>query len=158
MSPRTGIPRSCSWTTATCPKETWYDEHGKPFQPGIHYWVGGATKLYGAALYRLRPQDFGELQHHDGISPAWPISYAEMEPWYTAAEQMYEVHGARGEDTTEGPSSAPYPYAALAHEPRIQQLSDDLERAGSASLPRALRGPAAGRRHAQQPLHPVLDL
>ncbi len=112
------------------PKDTWYDEHGKPFQPGIHYWVGGATKLYGAALYRLRPQDFGELAHHDGISPAWPISYAEMEPWYTAAEQMYEVHGTRGEDATDGPTSAPYPFPALAHEPRIQQLSDDLERAG----------------------------
>ncbi len=112
------------------PRETWYDEHGKPFQPGVHYWVGGATKLYGAALYRLRPEDFGELHHHDGISPAWPISYAEMEPWYTAAEQMYEVHGNRGEDSTEGPSSAPYPFAALAHEPRIQQLSDDLEHAG----------------------------
>jgi choline dehydrogenase-like flavoprotein len=112
------------------PKETWYDEHGKPFQPGVHYWVGGATKLYGAALYRLRPRDFGELRHHDGISPAWPISYAEMEPWYAAAEQMYEVHGSHGEDTTEGPASAPYPLPALAHEPRIQQLSDDLERAG----------------------------
>ena len=88
------------------PEETWYDEHGKPFQPGVHYWVGGATKLYGAALYRLRRQDFGELRHHDGISPAWPISYAEMEPWYTAAEQLYEVHGARGEDTDRGPARA----------------------------------------------------
>ena len=62
------------------PKETWYDERDKPFQPGIHYAVGGATKLYGAALYRLRPEDFGELRHHDGISPAWPISYDDMEP------------------------------------------------------------------------------
>src|SRR5690348_11835733 len=39
------------------PKETWYDKNNKPFQPGVHYWVGGATKLYGAALYRLRKQD-----------------------------------------------------------------------------------------------------
>ncbi|MEZ4597114.1 MAG: GMC family oxidoreductase [Chloroflexota bacterium] len=112
------------------PKDVWSDEHGKPFQPGVHYWVGGATKLYGAALYRLRPEDFGELRHHDGVSPAWPISHAEMEPWYAAAERMYEVRGARGEDPTEGPSSGGYPFPALAHEPRIQQLSDDLERAG----------------------------
>lgn len=112
------------------PKETWYDSKGKAFQPGVHYWVGGATKLYGAALYRLRKEDFGELKHYDGISPAWPISYDEMEPYYTKAEQMYQVHGARGEDPTEPPSSAPYPFPAVSHEPRIQQLSDDLARAG----------------------------
>ncbi|MGZ3625171.1 MAG: GMC family oxidoreductase N-terminal domain-containing protein, partial [Ktedonobacteraceae bacterium] len=110
--------------------DTWYDQEAKAFQPQVHYCVGGATKLYGAALYRQRKQDFGELRHHDGISPAWPISYDEMEPYYTKAEQMYQVHGARGEDTTEPPYSAPYPYPPLSHEPRIQQLSDDLEKAG----------------------------
>jgi choline dehydrogenase-like flavoprotein len=110
--------------------DTWYDEKGKPFQPQIHYFVGGATKLYGAALYRLRKEDFGELEHHDGISPAWPISYDEIEPYYTLAEQHYEVHGARGEDPTEPPASAPYPFPAVSHEPRIQKLSDDLEAAG----------------------------
>ena len=112
------------------PTETWYDKNNKAFHPGVHYWVGGATKLYGAALYRLRKEDFGELKHYDGISPAWPISYDEMEPYYTQAEQMYQVHGARGEDPTEPPASAPYPFPALSHEPRIQQLHDDLARAG----------------------------
>jgi choline dehydrogenase-like flavoprotein len=111
-------------------KDTWYDRDGKPFQPGVHYYVGGATKLYGAALYRLRREDFGEVRHHDGLSPAWPISYEAMEPYYTKAEQQYQVHGARGEDPTEPPSSAPYPYPAVSHEPRIQQLHDDLARAG----------------------------
>jgi choline dehydrogenase-like flavoprotein len=110
--------------------DTWYDSAGKAFQPGVHYFVGGATKLYGAALYRLREQDFGELRHHDGISPAWPVSYAELEPYYTLAEQLYQVHGARGEDPTEPPASAPYPYPAVSHEPRIQLLSDQLEAAG----------------------------
>jgi choline dehydrogenase-like flavoprotein len=110
--------------------ETWYDDAGKPFQPQVHYYVGGATKLYGAALYRLREQDFGELHHHDGVSPAWPIAYDEFEPYYTRAERLYEVHGARGEDPTEPPASALYPFPAVSHEPRIQQLSDDLEAAG----------------------------
>ena len=110
--------------------ETWYDAKGKPFQPQIHYFVGGATKLYGAALYRLRREDFGELRHHDGISPAWPISYDELEPYYSQAEQLYQVHGARGEDPTEPDASAPYPHPAVSHEPRIQQLSDDLAGAG----------------------------
>jgi choline dehydrogenase-like flavoprotein len=110
--------------------ETWYDATGKPFQPQIHYFVGGATKLYGAALYRLRREDFGELRHHDGISPAWPISYDELEPYYTQAEQLYQVHGARGEDPTEPDASGDYPHPAVSHEPRIQQLSDDLAAAG----------------------------
>jgi choline dehydrogenase-like flavoprotein len=112
------------------PKETWLDHRGKAFQPGVHYWVGGATKLYGAALYRLREQDFGALTHHDGLSPAWPIAYADMEPYYTQAEQLYQVRGARGEDPTEPSASAAYPFPAVTHEPRIQQLSDDLARAG----------------------------
>jgi choline dehydrogenase-like flavoprotein len=111
-------------------EDTWYDADGRPFQPQIHYFVGGATKLYGAALYRLRSEDFGELRHHDGPSPAWPIGYDELEPYYTEAERVYQVHGARGEDPTEPPASAPYPFPAVSHEPRIQQLSDDLEAAG----------------------------
>ena len=74
--------------------DTWYDDEGKAFQPQVHYNVGGATKFYGAALYRLREKDFGELQHHGGISPAWPVGYDEFEPYYTQAEELYKVHGA----------------------------------------------------------------
>jgi choline dehydrogenase-like flavoprotein len=110
--------------------DTWYYSDGTAFQPQVHYFVGGATKMYGAALYRLRKEDFEERQHHDGLSPAWPVQYDEMEPFYTQAEQLYQVHGARGEDPTEPPASAPYPFPAVSHEPRIQQLSDDLEAAG----------------------------
>jgi choline dehydrogenase-like flavoprotein len=110
--------------------DTWYYDDGSSFQPQVHYFVGGATKLYGAALYRMRKEDFGELRHRDGLSPAWPISYDEMEPYYTRAEQLYQVHGARGEDPTEPPSSAPYPHPPVSHEPRIQQLADDLAKAG----------------------------
>jgi choline dehydrogenase-like flavoprotein len=111
-------------------KDTSYDADGKPFQPQVHYNVGGATKLYGAALYRLRPQDFGDIDHVDGISPAWPLTYDDFEPWYTRAEWLYQVHGNAGEDPTEGPRSKPYPWPAVSHEPRIQQLSDELEGGG----------------------------
>src|SRR5262245_6752160 len=115
--------------------DTWYDCKGKPFQPQVHYFVGGATKMYGAALYRLRREDFGELREHSGISPAWPVSYEDMEPFYTKAEQMYQVHGARGVDPTEPPASAPYPHPAVSNEPRIQQLFDDLTAAGFHPFP-----------------------
>jgi choline dehydrogenase-like flavoprotein len=115
--------------------DTWYDRSGRPFQPQVHYFVGGATKMFGAALYRLRKQDFGELRHHDGISPAWPISYDELEPYYARAEQMYHVHGLRGRDPTEPPASGPYPCPPVSNEPRIQQLFDNLTAAGYHPFP-----------------------
>jgi choline dehydrogenase-like flavoprotein len=110
--------------------DTWYDADGKPFQPQVHYFVGGATKMYGAALYRLRPGDFGELRHADGISPAWPLSYDDFEPWYTKAEWLYQVHGLHGEDPTEGHFSRQYPWPAVSHEPRVQEISDALQAGG----------------------------
>jgi choline dehydrogenase-like flavoprotein len=111
-------------------KDTWYDQDGKAFQPQVHYFVGGATKMYGAALYRLRPQDFGEIKHVSGISPAWPLSYDDFEPWYSKAEQFYQVHGNGGEDPTEGHRSEPYPWPAVSHEPRLQEISDKLAKGG----------------------------
>ena len=110
--------------------DTWYDADGKPFQPQVHYFVGGATKLYGAALYRLRPGDFDELKHVDGVSPAWPVSYDEFEPYYTKAEWLYQVHGDHGADPTEGAWSKQYPWPAVSHEPRIQQIVEDLQAGG----------------------------
>jgi choline dehydrogenase-like flavoprotein len=111
-------------------REVWHDQDGKPLHPHTNYNVGGNTKFYGAALFRLRREDFGEIKHYGGISPAWPISYTDLEPYYTRAEQLYQVHGQRGEDPTEPPSCAPYPFRAVSHEPRIQQLSDDFARLG----------------------------
>jgi choline dehydrogenase-like flavoprotein len=111
-------------------KDLWLDKHGKAFQPGSHYFVGGATKMYGAAHFRLRQQDFEELRHFDGISPAWPVRYSDFEPWYQKAEEMYHVHGLRGEDPTEPPCSGPYPHPPVSHEPRMQKLVDDLRSMG----------------------------
>ena len=111
-------------------KETWRDKDGKPLHPHTNYYVGGNTKFYGAALFRLRQEDFGEIRHHGGISPAWPISYDEIEPYYTAAERLYNVHGTRGEDPTDPPASGPYPAPAVSHEPRIQHLAEDFAQHG----------------------------
>jgi choline dehydrogenase-like flavoprotein len=111
-------------------KEVWRDKNGKELHPHTNYYVGGNTKFYGAALFRLREQDFGEVRHHGGVSPAWPISYSDLEPYYTEAEHLYHVHGNRGEDPTEPWASAPYLHPAVSHEPRIQKLVDDLTRDG----------------------------
>jgi choline dehydrogenase-like flavoprotein len=111
-------------------KEVWRDRDGKELHPHTNYYVGGNTKFYGAALFRLRKEDFGEIRHHGGISPAWPITYDELEAYYNAAEHIYQVHGNRGEDPVEPCSKCPYPHPAVSHEPRIQQLSDDFARLG----------------------------
>jgi choline dehydrogenase-like flavoprotein len=111
-------------------KETWRDKHGKALHPHTNYYVGGNTKFYGAALFRLRREDFGELVHHGGVSPAWPIGYDDLEPYYGQAERLYRVHGERGVDPTEPPASSPYSFAPVSHEPRIQELHDDWAAAG----------------------------
>ncbi len=109
----------------------WYDaKTGQPFQPGAYYWVGGNTKMYGACLPRFRRSDFHERAHHDGVSPAWPFSYDDLEPFYAKAEELYQVHGAIGEDPTEPEHSTPYPYPPLSHEPEIERLAVRLRQQG----------------------------
>ena len=95
-------------------KEVWRDASGKALHPHTNYNVGGNTKFYGAALFRMRERDFGELAHKDGVSPAWPISYSELEPYYTRAEQLYRVHGERDRDPTEPRASSAYPFPAVS--------------------------------------------
>lgn len=131
------VPREKeNWYTKSVFVEGRYISHeqwtinGKRVQPQVHYNVGGATKFYGAALFRLRPLDFETGMFSSGLSPAWPISYMDFEPWYTAAEHMYHVHGQHGEDPTEGYASKPYPHASVPHEPRLQAISDAMTKAG----------------------------
>jgi choline dehydrogenase-like flavoprotein len=111
-------------------EETFYDLHDRPFRPELHYYVGGNSKVYGAALLRLLPGDFGEIQHPDGVAPAWPLTYSDMEPYYVRAEHLFWVHGRHGEDPFAGFSSRDYAYPPVRHEPRVQQLSDGLEKLG----------------------------
>ncbi|GJD45313.1 6'''-hydroxyparomomycin C oxidase [Methylobacterium cerastii] len=132
------LPRSQdNWSSKTVfvdgayqAKETWYGGDGRTFSPALHYYVGGNSKVYGAALFRMRERDFGEVRHVDGLSPAWPVSYAEFEPYYAQAEALFAVHGQRGEDPNEPWSSAPYDHPPVSHEPRIQKLSDDWGKLG----------------------------
>ena len=97
--------------------------------------MGGNTKVYGAILFRFRERDFRQIQHVDGVSPAWPLSYTDFEPWYIWAEHLYHVHGQRGADPSEPPSAAPYRYPPLSHEPRIAQLKADFTTAGLHPFP-----------------------
>jgi choline dehydrogenase-like flavoprotein len=112
------------------PNEEWFDENGRPFAPGVHYFVGGNTKVYGAALQRMRKEDFSEIEHEEGVSAAWPVSYEEFEPYYCRAEAMLSVHGEPGDDPTEPPRSAPFPFPAVPNEIYVEELKKSLEQQG----------------------------
>jgi choline dehydrogenase-like flavoprotein len=122
--------------------EQWLDAEGQLFVPYTHYGVGGNSKFWGSVLYRLRREDFGELQHADGMSPAWPIDYDTLAPYYDQAERLYHVHGQAGEDPTEAPRAA-YPYPPVPHAPRMAAIVDDLRALGlhPSSLPLGLIRP-----------------
>jgi choline dehydrogenase-like flavoprotein len=128
-------------------KEIWQDKDGKELHPQQSYFVGGQTKVFGAAMFRMRAEDFGVIRHQGGISPAWPISYADMEPFYTRAEDLFQVHGDLGSapavpggygssfDSTEPFHSQKYPFPALANEPRMQSIEDSVRSLGIHTFP-----------------------
>jgi choline dehydrogenase-like flavoprotein len=120
--------------------ETWLDEAGRSFRPYTHYCVGGNTKFWGTVMYRLRPQDFKEMQHAEGVSPAWPIDYDTLAPYYDRAEVMYDVHGEAGADPTEGPRN-PYPFPPVPHSKVVGAIVEQLKAQGlhPSPLPLALR-------------------
>jgi choline dehydrogenase-like flavoprotein len=111
-------------------KEQWYDKRGKPFAPNTHYWVGGNTSFYGAALMRLRGRDFEDVQHPGGVSPAWPIRLEDLAPYYAEAETLWRVHGTRGVDPSETGDEPPYAYPAVTHDPGVALLKDHWEKLG----------------------------
>lgn len=114
--------------------ETWWAD-GEAFKPGMFYYVGGNTKFYGAAMFRFREQDFGELVHEEGVSPAWPVSYADLEPWYGQAESLFGVHGAGGSDPTDPPRSKDYDLGPIPHEPIMDRIAQGLRANGLKPFP-----------------------
>ena len=125
------------------PQETWLDKEGTAFRPGTYYYVGGSSKMYGGTMLRFRERDFDALEHAGGISPAWPITYRQLAPYYDLAEKLYLVHGEAGADPTEPPNIPAYPYPALDHEPVIQRVASDLKKLGI----KAFGLPVAVQRH-----------
>ena len=109
--------------------ERWLDGNDREFVPYTHYNVGGNTKFWGSVLYRLRREDFQAIQHADGVSPAWPIDYETLEPYYERAERLYHVHGENGPDPTEPPRK-PFPYPPVEHQEKMALVVEELRRLG----------------------------
>lgn len=110
--------------------EEWVDKDDKTFVPNTHYWVGGNTSFYGAALMRMKRRDFEAVEHSSGLSPAWPLSYEDMKPWYAEAETLWKAHGQRGIDPNDELNDPPYPYPALKDDPGVAQLKAHFETLG----------------------------
>ncbi|RCW80495.1 GMC oxidoreductase [Paracoccus lutimaris] len=111
-------------------REEYQDETGRRYRPGQYYYVGGHTKFYGTAMFRFREGDFRETAHEGGISPAWPISYADLAGHYDEAERLFGVRGEAGQDPTEPPRAAPYAHAAIPHEPVLARMAEALRGQG----------------------------
>ncbi len=109
-----------------------------PYQHGPHLVypdeaVGGKSVFYGAASFRLREQDFAMTDRFGGRVPGvsldWPITYADLAPFYDQAEQLLDVAGVAGMDPTEPPrvrdyASAPPQFSAPAQ--RVAKAAIDL--------------------------------
>jgi choline dehydrogenase-like flavoprotein len=123
-------------------RERWADADGREFAPYTHYCLGGNTKFWGSVLYRLRREDFQATEHAEGVSPAWPIDYEALAPYYDRAERLYHVRGDHRFDPTE-PPRGPFPYPAVPHSGRMAQIVDQLKGEGlhPSPLPLGLRGP-----------------
>jgi len=132
--------------------ERWVDQAGAEFQPYTHYNVGGNTKFWGSVLYRLRREDFGEIAHRDGVSPAWPIAYDDLAPWYDRAEALYHVRGDGADDPTE-PPRRPYPYPPVPHTATVARVIDGLRAQGlhPSPLPLGLIDPGLPDAHTARP-------
>ena len=115
-------------------RELWRDERGRFFLPYTHYCVGGNTRFWGSALFRLRREDFQDLQHLDGMSPAWPIDYDTLAPYYDRAERLYHVHGQSGLDPTE-PGRGPFPFAPIPHSTQMEAIVGVLREQGLHPFP-----------------------
>ncbi len=111
-------------------KERWYDKFGDSFHPQTNYSVGGNTKIYSGVLQRLRERDFEEVRHQEGLSPAWPLKYADLASYYTEAENLYNVHGKTGDDPTEPPREGDYPSPAIDHEATVAEIADIFSKRG----------------------------
>ncbi len=126
--------------------ETWLDGRGRAFHPRVYYCVGGCSKVFGGATFRLRREDFAPRQHDGGWTAGWPVSYEELAPYYDRAEALLGVRGQRGEDPTE-PKRPDYPLPPVPHESLVEELAARLRLQGlhPAHLPQAIDQGPGGR-------------
>jgi choline dehydrogenase-like flavoprotein len=117
------------------PFEIWKDHSGNDFRPSTWYNVGGSTKFFGTVMMRLRKKDFDVVEHAEGMSPAWPFSYDDLEPYYVEAEHLFGVHGDPASDPWEPPRSSRLPHPEVGSEPYVSKVEARLRAVGLHPFP-----------------------
>jgi len=102
--------------------------------------VGGGTRVYGAQAWRFTPQDLRMASTYgvpDGSSLAdWPISYSDLEPYYSEAEWRFGVSGQADGDPWSGARSRDYPMpAVVSGSGRRQRLAAGAAELGWGTVP-----------------------
>lgn len=116
--------------------------------------VGGSSNFMSGYLHRLKPKDFRLLSEYGAIEGAnianWPITYEDMEPYYTKVESVVGISGKVYPHSQHEPRSTPdFPYPPLATNKAGELLDDaarllDLE---MIQIPRAILSKPKGDRN-----------
>lgn len=122
---------------------------GNKQQMGVYSCVGGPSVFYGGVSFRFREGDFRPGNEITGDSEAeWPISYNDLESYYSEAEKILGIAGEAGIDPTEPPRSQPFPQSPAP----LADISKKLKAAAQGiglkpfSLPMAINHTAQGRK------------
>jgi choline dehydrogenase-like flavoprotein len=92
------------------PSRDRHTSHGPAFEVARVKGVGGSTLAYLAVVPRLHPSDF-RTRTEDGVGDDWPLTYDELENYYSEVEYELGVSGPDGDEASpfEPPRTAPYP-------------------------------------------------
>lgn len=117
-------------------------------ESGWSFWngncVGGSSNFMSGYFHRMKPVDFKLLSSFgpiDGANVAdWPITYSDLEPYYTKVEQLIGVSGRfRPHANAEPRSTTDFPYPPTSEHP----ISRRIDKAAAALGFHALRVPRA---------------
>ncbi|MEF8819283.1 MAG: GMC family oxidoreductase [Haloferacaceae archaeon] len=128
------------------PERDGYTTDGRPYPLAASRvkGVGGSTLAWHGMAPRLRERDF-ELAARHGVGVDWPLSYADLRPWYARAERAFGVAGA-ADDPDGPPREEPYPMPAFPPSASDQILAEGAEQVGIATraAPNARNSEARG--------------
>jgi choline dehydrogenase-like flavoprotein len=106
---------------------------------GLAHMLGGGTRVYGAQAWRFTPEDLTMASTYgvpDGSALAdWPITYADLEPFYTMAEYELGVCGSDAPHTGSTPRSRPYPMPPMPPTESGRRLKEAATGLGLTTVP-----------------------
>lgn len=145
-------------------EELYQRENGETFwqgeatsESGWSFWngnlVGGSSNFMSGYFHRLKPIDFKLLTEFGEIEGAniadWPITYEDLEPYYTQVDKEIGVSGKVVQHPHQEPRSEDFSFPPIAEHPVATWIDSAAKDIGyhSIPVPRAvLSQPAMGRR------------